>query len=160
MTAPDPPLASLNELLEACEGLSVEPHLRPYHLAVRVAVTGALDDAVADALDQLYAHRPGRLVWRDAGDWKDAITGAYLFWAGFVPSPTAAPPAFERDEHRALKAQIIGAVGAMVGAGAQAAWLGGEDADGKSLCPTGGLHQYLVLADERGRLLLDFCWDS
>lgn len=160
MTALDAPLATLNELLEACETLSIEPHLRPYHLAVRAPAAGTLEAALADTLEKLYGHRPGRLVLRDAGEWKAAILGVYLFWAGFVPKPDAAPPAFERDEHRALKARILSAVAELVAPDARAWWLGGEDADGRSLCPTGGLHQYLVVEDGQGRVMLDFCWDS
>src|SRR5690349_8024435 len=110
MPPSDEKLALLNQHLEACETLSIEPHLRPYHLAAHVSLAGTLHEALSDTLEKLYARRPKGLVLHDAGDWKQAIASAYVYWAGFLPSPDAPPPAFERDEHRALSARIVEAL--------------------------------------------------
>jgi hypothetical protein len=156
----------LNKLLDRCEGLTSDRHLRPYHLVASINVSESLEEGIFSLFGEwgYKRHPESRLILKKVLDWKVEIENAPFFWAGFKPVDKVEAAKFagpvETPEHVAVRAAFIELVSGIFSADAQAYGLSSSDASGRSLNPGGGLHDYFVLVEGASSLLIDFDWDS
>jgi hypothetical protein len=144
----------LNILLDQCEALTPEPHLKPYHLVAFVPLEHSVEDSLRQLLGT-WRSQPTlqNLLLTELADWKLELAEAPFFSAGFqVFEPTSA--------HEELKSQFFELLQTVISPDTKGYRLASHDSAGQSLCPHGGLHDYFVLVDRTFAILIDFDWDS
>jgi hypothetical protein len=157
---------TLNQLLDSCEGLSVEHYVKPFHVAAFVALNEPLETALVKKLHE-WKYRPlsnSHLILEELHDWKAEILNAPFFSFGLEPLDKREVPGYSALEAHEKQTELIqrflNVISSAVSPEMRGFRLSSNDTAGQMLCPYGGCHDYFVLVDCEFAFLIDFDWDS